>query len=39
MDMMWMYGPVIQHMIALQKSFVQYPNIAPGQDFDGYENL
>lgn len=37
MDMMWMYGPVIQRMIALQKSFSQYPNIDAGQDFDGYE--
>ena len=39
MDMMWMFGPAIQRIIALQKSVVQYPNIEPGQDFAGYESL
>jgi arylsulfatase len=37
MDMMWMYGPAIQRLMALQKSFAEYPNIKPGQAFDGYE--
>jgi arylsulfatase len=37
MDMMWMFGPAIQRMIALQKSFAEYPNIQTGQEFDGYE--
>ena len=37
MDMMWMFGPVIQRLIALEKSFAEYPNIQPGQEFDGYE--
>jgi arylsulfatase A-like enzyme len=37
MDMMWMFGPVIQRLIALEKSFAEYPNIRPGQEFDGYE--
>jgi hypothetical protein len=37
MDMMWMFGPAIQRMIALQKSFTEYPNIQTGQEFDGYE--
>ncbi|MCK5313841.1 MAG: hypothetical protein KAJ53_01900, partial [Anaerolineales bacterium] len=37
MDMMWMFGPVIQRLIAMQKSFAEYPNIQPGQEFDGYE--
>jgi len=37
MDMMWMFGPAIQRITALQKSFAQYPNITPGQDFDGYD--
>ena len=36
MDMMWMFGAVIQRLIALQKSFAKYPNILPGQEFDGY---
>ena len=37
MDMMWMFGPVIQRLIALEKSFAEYPNIQPGQEFEGYE--
>jgi arylsulfatase len=37
MDMMWMFGPVIQRLIALEKSFAEYPNIKPGQEFDGYD--
>jgi arylsulfatase A-like enzyme len=36
MDMMWMYGPAIQRLMAFQKSFAEYPNIKPGQEFDGY---
>mgnify|MGYP001827188492 FL=1 len=36
MDMMWMFGPAIQNMIALEKSYAQYPNIEAGQEFDGY---
>jgi len=39
MDMMWMFGPAIERITARQKRFAQYPNSAPGQDFDGYENL
>ena len=35
--MMWMFGPVIQRLIALEKSFAEYPNVQPGQEFDGYE--
>jgi hypothetical protein len=37
MDMMWMFGPAIQRVIALQKSFAEYPNIKPGQAFEGYQ--
>jgi arylsulfatase len=37
MDMMWMFGPAIQRIIALQKSFAEYPNIKPGEKFEGYE--
>jgi arylsulfatase len=37
MDMMWMFGPVIQRVMAQQRSFAEYPNIKPGQEFDGYE--
>jgi len=37
MDMMWMFGPAIQRIIALQKSFAEYPNIKPGEEFEGYE--
>ena len=35
MDMMWMYGPVMQRPMALQQSFAEYPNIKPGQAFQG----
>jgi arylsulfatase len=37
MDMMWMFGPVIQRLTGLETSFAEYPNIQPGQEFDGYE--
>ncbi len=37
MDMMWMYGPVIQRILALQQSFAHYSNIQPGEDFEGYD--
>jgi hypothetical protein len=37
MDMMWIFGPAIERIIALQKSFAEYPNIKPGEKFEGYE--
>ena len=36
MDMMWMFDPAIQRVMALRKSFTEYPNIKPGQAFEGY---
>jgi arylsulfatase len=36
LDMGWMYAPALHHIAEFQKSVEQYPNIAPGADFDGY---
>jgi arylsulfatase len=32
----WVVNPVAARLGALQQSMAEYPNIAPGQDFDGY---
>jgi hypothetical protein len=32
-----MLGSVSQRVMAQQRSFAEYPNIKPGQEFDGYE--
>ena len=36
MDMGWMIGVCMQFIAAYEKSVAQYPNIKPGQEFDGY---
>ena len=36
MDMGWMYAPALHHVAEFQQSVEQYPNIAPGADFNGY---
>ena len=36
LDMGWMTIPAFQAIAEFQQSVAQYPNIAPGQDFDGY---
>ncbi len=33
----WVMGPVMKILGELQVSMKEYPNIQPGQDFDGYE--
>jgi len=33
----WVMGPVMKILGRLQSSMKEYPNIQPGQDFDGYE--
>ncbi len=33
----WVMGPVMKILGELQSSMKEYPNIRPGQDFDGYE--
>ena len=32
----WVMGPVTSILTDLAKSMIEYPNISPGQDFDGY---
>jgi hypothetical protein len=32
----WMFAPALHHVAEFDKSVEQYPNIAPGADFDGY---
>ena len=36
LDCIWVLRPVAERLGALMKSAAQYPNIKPGQDFDGY---
>jgi arylsulfatase len=36
LDMGWMFGLTMQAVGEFEKSVAQYPNIQPGQDFDGY---
>lgn len=33
----WVVDPVAKRLGALVQSFNQYPNIKPGQDFNGYQ--
>ena len=33
----WVMGPVMKILGGLESSMKEYPNIRPGQDFDGYE--
>lgn len=37
LDMLWMLGPAGQVVADYQKSVAEYPNIKPGQDFNGYK--
>jgi arylsulfatase len=36
MDMGWEYGVVLGPATEYEKSFAEYPNIKPGQGFEGY---
>lgn len=36
LDMGWMFAPALHHVAEFNKTVEQYPNIAPGADFDGY---
>jgi arylsulfatase A-like enzyme len=36
LDMGWMFGVVLAGVAEYKKSIAQYPNIEPGQEFDGY---
>lgn len=33
----WVMSPVTKILTELQASMVEYPNIQPGQDFNGYD--
>jgi arylsulfatase A-like enzyme len=37
LDCAWMLNPVAERLAALQRSAARYPNIKPGQDFNGYD--
>jgi len=37
LDMSWMYLPALTYIAEFEKSVAEYPNIQPGQDFDGYD--
>jgi hypothetical protein len=36
LDMGWMFGVVLANVAEYKKSIAQYPNIEPGQEFNGY---
>jgi arylsulfatase A-like enzyme len=36
LDMSWMFGIALAHVAEYTKSIAEYPNIVPGQEFDGY---
>jgi arylsulfatase len=36
MTMGWVYGPMSELIVAYDKSVQEYPNIQPGEDFQGY---
>jgi hypothetical protein len=38
MDCAWVTAPAIQRIGALMKSAAKYPNIKPGEEFEGYKN-
>ncbi len=38
MDMLWMLGPAGKVVADYQKSLTEYPNIKPGQEFEGYKS-
>jgi hypothetical protein len=37
LDCIWVMGPVVQRLGALQQSAARYPNIKPGEEFTGYK--
>ena len=36
LDNGWMFAPVFRHIIQYEMSVKKYPNIKPGEDFEGY---
>jgi hypothetical protein len=38
LDMGWMFGVTLAYVAEYKKSIAQYPNISPGQEFDGYRD-
>jgi arylsulfatase A-like enzyme len=36
LDMAWMFGLALAYIAEYKKSIAEYPNILPGQEFDGY---
>jgi arylsulfatase A-like enzyme len=36
LDMGWMFGVALRSVVEYEKSIAEYPNIQPGQEFDGY---
>jgi hypothetical protein len=36
MDMGWMFGVIWKFVVEYEKSVAQYPNIKPGEEFQGY---
>jgi hypothetical protein len=36
LDCIWVLGPVVERLAALQKSAARYPNIKPGEAFTSY---
>lgn len=37
MDIAWMFSVALQAVGEYEKSIAQYPNIKPGQEFNGYK--
>jgi hypothetical protein len=36
LDMCWMFGVVLKGVSEYERSLAEYPNIQPGQEFNGY---
>ena len=36
LDMGWMFAPALHHVAEFKQSVEQFPNIAPGAEFNGY---
>ena len=39
LDMMWMFEPAIKVLTEYKRSLLKYPNIKPGDDFEGYKGV
>jgi len=37
METDWMFAPALRSIVEYQKSVAQFPNVKPGQEFDGYK--